>query len=200
MGNPFRSEGGPKFGQIPRGVSITRTLYSIVCQTGPKRQLAWFASDAPTTSVYVPIFARAGAVSAPYSTGHNQEFTRASASWAFNFVNNYMQLNYHDMSVNEVYPAIKKWQDHFDSKLAEWDAITDSKELARVQVKAQEDVVASWWRLADFIVMKYNDGKINWPKAGVSIGYPEQFSRMIGFDNDVHPVWVQPAVAPPVAM
>merc|ERR1712232_929335 len=73
-------------------------------------------------------------------------------------------------------------------------------ELARVQVQAQEDVVASWWKLADFIVMKYNDGKINWPKAGVIIGYPEQFSRMIGFSNDVHPVWVQPAVTPPVEM
>jgi len=199
-GNPFRSEGGPKFGQIPRGVAITRTVYSIVCQTGPKRQMAWFASDAPTTSVYVPLFARAGAVSKPYSTGHNQEFTRASASWAFNFVNNYMQLNYHDMSVNEVYPAIKKWQDHFDGQLAEWDAMTDKEELARAQIQAQEDVVASWWKLADFIVMKYNDGKINWPKAGVSIGYPEQFSRMIGFSNDVHPLWVQPAVAPTVAM
>jgi len=115
-------------------------------------------------------------------------------------VNNYMQLNYHDMSVNEVYPAIKKWQDHFDSQLPKWEAIADSNELAQIQVKAQDDVIACWWKLADFIVMKYNDGKINWPKAGVSIGYPEQFSRMIGFNNDVHPLWVQPAVVPPVEM
>jgi len=168
-------------------------------QTGPKRQMAWFASDTPVTSVYVPLFARVSAISSPYATGHNQEFTRASASWAFNFVSNYMQLNYRGMSEDDVYPAIKKWQNNIDGRLSDFEA-ADDKALAKMQIDLQEDVVADWWKLADFLVMKYNDGKVNWPKAGKSIGYPEQFSRMIGFNNDVHPNWVNGVEAPLVTV
>jgi len=198
-GNPFRSEGGPSFGQIPRGVAITRTLYSIVVQTGPSRQIAWFASDTPVTSVYVPLFSRTSAVSSSYSVGHNQEFTRDSASWAFNFVSNYMQLNYQGMSQAEVYPAIKKWQDDIDSRLSKFEAANNTQ-LATLQTALQEEVVASWWKLADFLVMKYNDGKVNWPKAGRSIGYPEDYAKMIGFSNDVHPIWVQGVFKPLVVV
>jgi len=111
-----------------------------------------------------------------------------------------MQLNYRGMSQDDVYPAIQKWQDHFDSRLADWESIQNTQELQRVQANLQEEVVTSWWKLADFIVMKYNDGKVNWPKAGVAIGYPEEYAKMIGFSNDVHPVWVQAAEVPPVAI
>merc|ERR1712137_501432 len=110
-----------------------------------------------------------------------------------------MQLNYRGMREADVYPAIRKWQDEIDSRMAKMEE-ADPQRLESLQITLQEELVAAWWKLADFIVMKYNDGKVNWPKAGVSIGYPEQFSRMIGFSNDVHPVWVQPAAVPPVQM
>jgi dipeptidase len=198
-GNPFRSEGGPSFGQIPRGVSITRTVYSIFVQTGPKKSLAWYAQDTPVTSVYVPLLPETGMVSEPYLVGHNQEFTRASASWAFNFVSSYMQLNYRGMSKDDVYPRRERWQDEIDRRLARLESeefgLEDRKKW---QSAIQEELVADWWSMADFLVMKYNDGKVNWPKAGRSIGYPEDFARLVGFSNDVHPIWVQPAATPQV--
>merc|ERR1712203_1041839 len=103
------------------------------------------------------------------------------------------------MSEADVYPAIRKWQDDIDSRMGEMQQ-ADSQRLASLQISLQEEVVASWWKLADFIVMKYNDGKVNWPKAGVSIGYPEEYAKMIGFSNDVHPNWVRQAEVPPVAI
>merc|ERR1712224_225555 len=146
FGNPFLVEGGPDFGQIARGVSISRTLYSIIVQSGPQRQLAWYAQDTPATSVYVPLFCKTAAVSPAYSTGQNQHFTRESASWAFNFVNNYMQLNYRAMSVNEVYPAIDMWQDKIDQQLEELSS-ADVEQQRDVQLALQRDVVKHWWTL-----------------------------------------------------
>merc|ERR1711904_385730 len=50
------------------------------------------------------------------------------------------------------------------------------------------------------MIMKYNDGKVNDKKMGKSEGYPQDFADMIGFTNDVHPIWVQPAAAPPTSV
>jgi dipeptidase len=199
FGNPFRIEGGPRNGQIPRGIPIQRTLYSIITQSGPEKQIAWFSMDVPSTGVFVPLFSQAGAVSRVYSMGHQGEFDRASAGWAFNFVSNMMTWNYHSASQQDVYPLIKEWQDKFDQQIANLDT-SNVKELAKWQAAAQEELVARWWKLADFMIMKYNDGKINDQSMGKSEGYPQDFSDMIGFSNDVHPVWVQPAATPPTSL
>lgn len=54
----------------------------------------------------------------------------------------------------------------------------------------------NWWRMSDFLIMKYNDARINHPTVGTSPGYPEWYTKIIGFNDDVHPVWVQPADKP----
>jgi len=198
FGNPFRIEGGPfSLGQPMRGVAITRTLYGIIVQPG--KHMAWFCIDVPTTSVYVPLFAATDAVASVFSTGHQQEFSRITAGWAFNFVNNYMQLNYKAMSENEVYPKKKEWQDRIDGQL---DALAASSpsELKAMQISIQETLVADWWKLADWICMKYNDGRVNYPKLNEMHGYPEPYAKMVGFNQDVRPLWVKPADVPPVHM
>lgn len=196
LGNPFRFEGGPRGGQIPRGISIQRTMYAIITQSGPSRQLAWFSMDVPSTSVYVPLLPQTGTVARVYAIGKQTEFDRESAGWAFNFVSNLMTWNYRDSSQQDVYPAIKKWQDTIDEQLGNLD-MSDIDTLSTWQVSIQEQVVASWWKLADFLIMKYNDGMVNFPSVGISTGYPQSFADMIGFGNDVHPIWVQPAKKPP---
>lgn len=197
FGNPFRLEGGPRDGQVARGIAISRTLYSIIGQTGPKRQVGWFALDTPTTSVYVPLNSRVGAVSSEYSVGHQAEFSKKSAGWAFNFVSNYMQLNYQAMSAQDVYPMIESWQDRIDKECEHMEHAHD-KDLAHWQAKLQEQVVASWWNMSEFLIMKYNDGRINYPVVGRSTGYPQWFADMVGFNNDVHPLWASPAHSPAI--
>jgi len=197
--SPFRIEGGPSTGQGPRGISILRTLYGIVVETGPKVQRAWFATDAPLTSVFVPLSAQAHGVSAPCSTGWNGVFTRDSAWWAFDFVNNLMQWNYRDSSQQDVYPAIESWQDVIDEQSKSLD-MKDPESVTRWQISLQEQIVASWSKMADSLIMKYNDGRVNAPAMGKAIGYPQEYADMIGFNNDVHPIWVQRASAPPASM
>lgn len=195
FGNPFRLEGGPKTGQVPRGIAIQRTLYGIIAHTGPQEQLGWFAHDAPTTAVYVPLYSRVDAVSTLFSSGRQSEFSRNSA-WAFNFVSNFMQLNYDAMSKNDVYPAIETWQDIIDQE--RMDAHTwGNDRLHKWQASLQERVTAGWWKLSEFLIMKYNDGKTNHPKVGVSWAYPEWYAEAVGFGNDVHPLWSQAASVPP---
>jgi len=129
------------------------------------------------------------------ATGYNGQFSRDSASWAFNFVNNFMQVNYRDSSEQDVYPAIANWQVKIDEECKSMED-RDADVLSQWQIRLQEEVVASWWKLADFIVMKYNDGRVNYPTMGKGIGYPQWYANMIGFNNDVHPIWVQPAPQP----
>jgi len=199
FGSPFRREGGPmKSGQTTRGISILRTLYSIIAQTGPERQMAWFAMDTPSSSVYVPLFGKAGigGVSQQYASGHQGQFSRDTASWAFNLVCNYMQLNYEAMSKDDVFPAIRSWQDRIDGQI-EAASHLPAPALAKWQMDIQRRVVDDWWKLADFLIMKYNDQRTNHPSIGVATGYPQWYANMVGFSNDVHPLWVQPASQPP---
>jgi dipeptidase len=128
-GTPFRQEGGPGTGQVPRGIAILRTVYGNIAQTGPEKQLAWFAMDTPLTSVYVPLYARSTGVSSYYSKGYDGEFSRDSAWWAFNFVNNYMQLNYRDSSEQDVYPAIKSWEEAIEKECETIDSKSTSGDL-----------------------------------------------------------------------
>uniref|UniRef100_A0A7S2HNW7 Dipeptidase n=1 Tax=Zooxanthella nutricula TaxID=1333877 RepID=A0A7S2HNW7_9DINO len=195
FGTPFRLEGGPKTGQVPRGIAIQRTLYSIIAHTGPERQLAWFAMDTPTTSVYVPLFSNSSAVAPAYSRGHQSKFDRESAAWAFNFVSNFMNLNYVTMSKEDVYPAIENWQDRIDEQLPSAEKMK-GEALAKWQASVQEEVAKSWWNMSDFLIMKYNDGRVNSPTVGKSPGYPAWFADLVGFSNDIHPVWVQAAGQP----
>jgi len=195
---PFRVEGGPtSMGDVPRGISILRTLYSTITETGPSQSLVWYAPDTPKTSVYVPLDHRAASgVSWTFSTGNHHEFDRTAAWWAFGFVNNWMQLNYEGMSEQDVYPMMKEWQDKID---AEWGEArqADPKLIKDWQIHLQEQLAASWWGLADRLVWKYNDMSTTTPNVtDRSDGYPEWYAKMIGYSQDVHPIWVQPVPRP----
>jgi dipeptidase len=45
-----------------------------------------------------------------YASGNRFNFTRDSAWWAFDFVSNWMQINFKNMSRVYVYPAVAEWQ------------------------------------------------------------------------------------------
>mmetsp|Transcript_15313 Transcript_15313/g.30105 ORF Transcript_15313/g.30105 Transcript_15313/m.30105 type:complete len:669 (-) Transcript_15313:225-2231(-) len=196
---PYRVEGGPKqIGQPPRGVTVLRTLYSSIAQTGAGGSTLWYAPDSPLTSVYVPIDASTGAdgVAETLRLGQHKKFDRKAAWWAFDFVNNWMQLNYKGMSTEDVYPRRDYWQDRIDTEFAQ--ARMESG-LGRWQASLQDALVADWWDLSDYLVMKWNDmSRTDDKSIDAQVGYPEWWSRLVGFSHDVHPVWVQPARSPPV--
>ncbi len=116
FGYPFPVEGGVAsngVGQIPRGISISRTVYSIVNELPvgkAENAVAWYAADTPATSVYVPYMALATMQAKPFITGTNREFTRDSAWWAFDFVQNLMRINYQAMWKDDVAPKQDEMQ------------------------------------------------------------------------------------------
>lgn len=206
FGTPYRLEGGnaKPFAQTPRAISIPRTSYSVLGQSRPVGvpSVAWYAIDQPMTSVYIPLLSTVSSVEGladSYQFGNLWEFDRKSAFWAFDFVSNWMNMNWRNMSSEEVFPLQTKLQNEIDFSLAQ-----PHKDEAEWQKKIQEDVVNEWWRMADRCIVKYNDGyytrvgqdvfgtPVEKIVIGKSYGLPDWFDKMIGQSADVHPVWVQP--------
>jgi len=204
FGNPFPSEGGPavKFGQIPRGVSIARTVYSVVNEA-PREGLAttWFCADTPATSVYVPFFPNDPEWSPYYSQGLSTKYSRDSAWWAFDFVANWAGfVNYHRASKEQIYPLKKELETQIENELQRLKE-DDLKAVGKWAKAKQTEVVERWLQLGDELIVTYNDGFYNDfkkgnPGMGQKIGYPAEWARMVGFDNDVHPIYVKPNTDP----
>jgi len=95
------------------------------------------------------------------------------------------------MSLQYVFPLRDQLEAAIDTQRLVLEASHPTNEaLATWQVGAQETVVSQWWELADFLVMAYNDNNFNAHTVGGSIGYPVEFANMIGFNQDVHPIFV----------
>jgi len=209
FGNPFQSGvGGPAaaLGQWPRAISQSSTLYSVVAHSrtsaAAEEPILWLAPDTPVSSVYVPFYPSAGESHAPaYSSGNVRNFSRDSAWWAFNFVANWAgAVNWRNASGDSILPLKWKLQGDIDRErmAVEEQSLTAPSEAAAIlgswQRGMQGRVVERWWRLADELIVKYNDGgytDVAHDKIGIGLGLPLWWAQMIGFDNDVHPIWVK---------
>lgn len=225
--SPNRVEGGHGMavvkGQFARAISIHRTSYTQVVQSGTSQPMVWFAPDKASTSVFVPFFASALKQGgdgkhdeAMYGQGSMKSFSFTDgmppAWWAFDFVANWMDLCYRNMSLTYVYPAVRELQATVDVMVQ--DAVKSADKargeeaaavLAEAQTKIQREVVKSWWELAGKLVVRYNDMSFNFPEHAPtitsSVGLPPFWLEMIGFDNEAYyPKWIQPASAPPTLL
>lgn len=217
--SPNRAEGGlgmqQVHGQFARAISIARTSYTAVLQSGIPQPVAWFAPDAPASSVFVPFFAsvarNGGAFDEEsYGQGSMKSFSFSAISkpawWAFDFVANYMEISYRNMSRTYVYPAVHSLQSTVVNRTqfavaaaaAAGNDATIGAALGEAQTQIQRHVTETWWSLAEMLVVRYNDMSFNFPdhapQETASIGYPAFWLDMIGFDNDFwRPKWIQPA-------
>jgi dipeptidase len=193
-GNPSRVEGGPGLkevpGQLTRSISIPRTAYTMLAYCKPGQEVLYYATDAPATSVFVPFLAKTlreaktidhstSLYAQQYQTGNKAVFDRESAWWAFDFVANWMGMNYRNMSTLYVYPAIAEWQDKMVDA-----ANSGSSETVKA---AQSDVVKAWWAMSDMLIVRYNDGFFNFPPEDPTkcktTGYPASYLKDIGFSD-----------------
>jgi len=190
-------------------------------QTGIPNPVTWYAADASASSVFVPFFSEVLAhgdgkfdVEA-YGTGSMKSFSFGGgklqpAWWAFDFVANYMELSYNNMSKTYVYPQVHKLQLEVDAEaraavqLASQAATVEEKAatLGLAQTQTQRRVVEQWWSLAEMLVVRYNDGFFNFgplaPKAVTPIGYPAFWLEMIGYSQEsYYPTWFSRNATPP---
>jgi len=224
---PNRAEGGQGAktmpGQFARATSIPRTSYTVLLQSGISHPIAWFAPDASASSVFVPFFSAALSEGGDgnfdlesYGTGSMKSFSfitkpdgMAPAWWAHDFVANWMDLSYQNMSETYVYPAVQRVQRRVVEEAAA--AIKESAgkstpesaaTLATAQSRIQRGVVTEWWQMAEMLIVRYNDQFFNFgesaPQSVASIGYPSFWLEMIGYNQEFYrPHWLQPAYQPP---
>lgn len=225
--SPNRAEAGWGMvevpGQIGRGISIHRTAYTQVGQTGIKHPKVWFGPDAAASSVFVPFYASALAGGEgkyddkSFGEGSMKELDFFApvkpAWWAFDFVANWLDHSYLNMSGQFVTPKVQALQGNVSRACAAAEAKAEEASsrkhselaLAEEQTRIQRHVSEEWWKFAGLLVVRYNDLNYNFPDEfpdmQFGIGYPAWWLEMVGFnDNSFLPQWVAPSNSVPKLM
>ena len=110
-----------------------------------------------------------------FEIGSRAEFDRRSAWWAFNFAGNWANLNYNAMARRDpeggdgdrgslLRPAADRRED------GGWSCTSRTRTPARAYIsdysnRSAQDVVDAWWKLADTLVVRYQDLGQNLPGA-----------------------------------
>ncbi|MFZ2782610.1 MAG: C69 family dipeptidase [Rectinemataceae bacterium] len=175
-----------------RSISIYRCAYTFVSQSRSWLPdaiggCAWFGEGAPHSTVYMPIYAGITEVPKSLSTHERFEYSRLSARWAFDFVENWSQLSYSYMIKDIQAKQAKYENEFFDMQPAiEGAALAmynnKSPELAKSFLTSYSNdainrAVNGWWVFADELVAKYNQGGIFLK----SKGYPEEWLKAVKF-------------------
>ena len=147
----------------------------------------WYGLDNPYTNFFIPLYTSITHLPESYITGTLRQFSRDSAWWAFNFVANYANLRWRYMikDIQKVQKEIEDLQFHLQPvieatamELLKKNPGLIDKYLTDYCVGNAETNIKKWWRLADFLVTKYNDGYIQNEKGRPQeIGYPEEWLK-----------------------
>jgi dipeptidase len=147
----------------------------------------WYGLDNPYTNFFIPLYTSITHLPESYITGTLRQFSRDSAWWAFNFVANYANLRWRFMikDIQKVQKEIEDLQFHLQPvieatamELLKKNPRLIDKYLTDYCVGNAEINIKKWWRLADFLVTKYNDGYIQNEKGRPQeIGYPEEWLK-----------------------
>merc|ERR1712166_969242 len=78
----------------------------------------WVGQDTPASTVLVPFYAQTMQCDGSYSIGNMSVYDDRSAWWVFDFVSNWMAMNYRLMRV-DVSAKIEELQDDIDRKNGE---------------------------------------------------------------------------------
>ena len=160
----------PNYYAGTRKISVSNAEYTTVTQCrgwlpAPIGGIVWLSWGAQDTACYMPFYAGVTSIPKSFGVGDHWEFNRASARWAFDYVDFHAQIIY-----SEAIADIKKAQEEFEAgaatKIAEIDkqaadlfAESPAKAaalLTRFSNENAEKVVAAWWDLGDRLLVKYN--------------------------------------------
>jgi dipeptidase len=203
FGNPNRFEGhqkGEKYlkGGFERPISIYRGTFSFVLQSSSEIPdflggVAWYGQDQPSGSVYVPIYGGMESLATGYQWPKQSEFSLDSTWWAFNFVNNWMQLGYNKM-LEDVLSAKYKLQKEaikLHQLVIESTRVIPSESVAKklsseMSQKFMDYVGREWWSLAFKLIAKYSNGLVTTgegPGQRKAPGYPNWWLKEVGYTD-----------------
>ncbi len=184
-----------------RAISMFRCSYSFVSQSrnwlpNPIGGVLWFGEDAPHTTCYIPLYC--GITEVPKSLQVRDIFTfsRESAWWAFDFVENWSNLAY-SYIIQDVRALQQKFEGEFfamqpaveQAALALYN--TDPKLavtfLTNYSSDAVNRVVSAWWDLADTLIAKYSDGYVSQGGRRVARVYPSWWLEAVDYAKTTNP-------------
>jgi dipeptidase len=193
FGNPNRwaTRSAPESGGWERAISMFRCSYCFVSQSRSWLPDAiggvlWFGEDAPHATVYMPIYAGTTELPASLAVESRFEFSRNSAWWAFNFVENWSNLSY-SYIIQDIKARQAKYEGEFFAMQSAVEGAAaalyaQNPDLAKTYLTRYTNdsinrVVSGWWSFADELVAKYGDGYI-WSKTK---GYPEDWLKFVNY-------------------
>jgi dipeptidase len=166
-GGPFQN---PNYYPNTRKISTASVEYTSIvqCRSGLPNDiggLVWVAFGIQDTSCYIPLYAGMTAVPKSFTVGDHFVFNRASARWAFDYVDFHAQVIY-NAAIEDIKKAqleheggaIQKVQE-FDKQALALHAKSPAKAreyLTKASVDLADRIVAAWWDLGDALLVKYN--------------------------------------------
>jgi len=178
-----------------RAIAMFRCSYTIVSQSraglpDPIGGVMWFGPDAPHGTVYMPLYCGVTSLPECLMINDRREFSRDSAWWAFDFVENWANLAWSYMIVD-----IRAHQNKLESEFFAMQSAIESAALQMYNVDPALAVsfltnytadvvnrtVAATWDLADMLVAKYNDGYSNFSSGNK--GYPQEWLDQTDFGS-----------------
>ncbi|SHL32432.1 Dipeptidase [Desulfatibacillum alkenivorans DSM 16219] len=177
-------------GAWERPLSVYYCTYVFVCEgrsslPDPIGGVLWFGNGKPSETCFTPFYVGSTAVAAPYKTCDARYFTRDSAFWAFNFVENWAALNYKHIH-RDIESKRNQMEKGLEDAVREMDqealaAYKKDPEKARAMltefsVSSANDTFLTWQAFGDLLVAKYADGGLNYPgKLNIEMGYPKEW-------------------------
>lgn len=147
----------------------------------------------------MPIYSGVTEIPSSFSVGDHWVFNRESARWAFDYVDFHTQLVY-SYAIEDVKKAQAEWE---ETALARTPSIDKTaQELYRQDPKLAAEfvtdycvnnankVVEAWWKLGDFLLVKYNHLRIYESKTRRvdRLNFPEWWLRMVVEQDKVEPL------------
>lgn len=185
-----------------RAISLHRTNFTTVsvARSGMPAEigsLTWVGLAAPHATCFVPIYAGATSLPKSYETGRRGSdydvFSRESAWWAFNVVENYANVKYSYM-IEDIKAMQNKYESEFFAmqpiieetalNLYNQDPALSIEFITNYTNQCADRAVNAWWDLASFLFGKYNNGytygSIDNYSSGQN-GYPQEWLDAVDF-------------------
>ena len=146
--------------------------------------ISWIGFDRPIANCLMPFYTRMSNLPESIQTMNilDFDFGGKSAWWAFNFVANYLNLNFSWM-LKDLNFVRNRLESEAATTISKAIASGKTGSLERFCVANTKKVLAEWWRLAKKLIVTYNDGARTTGPNNVmdKIDYPKRWLKLSGF-------------------
>lgn len=146
--------------------------------------ISWVGLDRPAANCLMPFYCTVKDLPDCVQKMNLVDFDMECAWWAFNFVANYVTIKYSYM-IKDLQELQKDLEEEAYAMIAEHtqrEVCPTREELTTYCSDNAEIVRKAWWKLANQLIVKYNDGcRTTWEHPMSKIDYPESWLKKAGY-------------------